>query len=530
MDQAERRGTALLKSSAVVAFMTLLSRILGMVRDIVVARMVGSSAGADAFFVAFKIPNFLRRLFAEGAFAQAFVPVLSEYRTQRSLAQTRELIDKTAGMLTLALALVTLLAVAGAPLLTLLFAPGFQQDGAKMALTTEMLRITFPYLFFISLTAFCGSVLNSFGRFAVPAVTPIFLNLTMIAAALWLAPRLDVPVHALAWGVLAAGLVQLLFQFPFLLRLGLLPRPRLDWRHAGVRRIGRLMTPAIFGVSVSQINLLLDTILASFLETGSVSWLYYSDRLVELPLGVIGIAIATVILPVLSRRAARQEIAAFSATLDWGLRGVLLIGLPATMALVLLAEPLIFTFFQYGEMGLHDVERSAFSLKFYALGLIAFMSIKVVATGYFARQDTRTPVRIGIIAMVANMGFNLLLIWPLQHAGLALATALSGWLNAGLLLRGLLRAGIYRLMAGWLPFVLRITLANLLMGVLLWWLSPESSVWAAWGVWQRVERVVLLCFSGFSCYLLSLLLLGEPLIRSALSALLRRAVTARGGR
>src|SRR5690554_1756113 len=371
------KSSSLLRSSAVVSVMTLLSRILGMVRDMVVASYFGSSASADAFFVAFKIPNFLRRLFAEGAFAQAFVPVLSSYRQQRDITEVRRLINAVAGSLGLVLLAITLIATAGSPVLTAIFAPGFTNDPVKFGLASDMLRITFPYLLLISLTAFAGAILNSYDRFAVPAFTPVLLNLAMIGAAIFLAPLMSEPVMALAWGVFIAGALQLFFQLPFLMRLGLMPRPKVDYRHEGVSRILKLMMPALFGVSVSQINLLLDTVLASFLQTGSVSWLYYSDRLSELPLGVFGIAIATVILPSLSRKHAAASEDQFAATLDWAVRAVLLIGLPAAVALALLAEPLIATLFHYGEVTDRDVAMSAQSLRAYSAGLLAFMLIKV---------------------------------------------------------------------------------------------------------------------------------------------------------
>ncbi|WP_082885780.1 murein biosynthesis integral membrane protein MurJ, partial [Oleiphilus sp. HI0061] len=390
-----KQASGLLRSSGIVGVMTMLSRVFGLVRDVVVANLFGASAGADAFFVAFKIPNFFRRLFAEGAFSQAFVPVLSEYRSQRTEREVRQLVNSVAGVLGLVLLLITALAVMGAPWLTALFAPGFLEDTEKYNLASDMLRITFPYLLLISLTAFAGSILNSYGYFAIPAFTPVLLNLVLISAALWLTPLFTEPVMGLAWGVFIAGLIQLFFQFPFLIKMGLMPRPRLDYRHEGVRRIFILMVPALFGVSVSQINLLLDTVLASFLQTGSVSWLYYSDRLAELPLGIFGIAIATVILPSLSRKHSSQSHKAFSDTLDWAIRIVLLMGVPAAVALIVLAEPLVTSLFYYGALEQRDVYMSAMSLRAYALGLLAFMLIKVLAPGYFSRQDMKTPVKIG---------------------------------------------------------------------------------------------------------------------------------------
>lgn len=499
--------------------MTMLSRVLGLLRDMVLARLFGASAGADAFFVAFRIPNFLRRLFAEGAFSQAFVPVLSEYKSQRDHSDVRQLLDHVSGSLGLVLFGITLVGVLAAPLLIMVFAPGFLDDGDKYDLTVAMVRITFPYIFFISLTALAGGVLNSYGRFAVPAFTPVFLNLSLIAAALWLAPRLADPVMALAWGVFVAGLVQLLFQLPFLLRLGLLPRPRFGLckkdRHEGVQRIGKLMLPAIFGSSVVQINLLFDTLIASFLATGSVSWLYYSDRLVEFPLGVFGIALATVILPALSRQHASAESVDYARTMDWALRLVILIGVPAALGLLLLAQPLLTTIFHYGEFGSHDVAMAAASLMAYALGLLGFILIKVLATGFYARQDTRTPVRIGIIAMLANMVLNVAIVvpwvWldrPAPHAGLALATSLSAFLNAGLLYRSLLRQGIVRPQPGWGVFVLRVVLASLAMALLLYWGRGVIADWQqGTAVWRVMQTLLWVCCGGL-LYFVVLWLLG----------------------
>jgi len=516
MDEQATKGKkgGLLASTLVVSAMTLLSRVLGLVRDVVLARLLGVSAGTDAFFVAFRIPNFLRRLFAEGAFNQAFVPVLSEYRTrardQGSLAATRLLIDRVAGTLGGTVALVTLAGVLGAPLLIWVFAPGFGDDPHKRALAVEMLRLTFPYLFFIALTAFAGSILNTWNRFAVPAFTPVLLNLSLIGSALYLAPhfaegRMAV---ALAWGVLIAGIVQLLFQLPFLARLSLMPVPRMAWRDPGVRRILRLMAPAMFGVSVSQINLLLDTVLASVLQTGSVAWLYYSDRLTELPLGVFAIAIGTVILPSLSGKHAGDDSRAFQRTLDWALRLVLLIGVPAALALAVIAEPLLATLFRHGEFTANDVLRSAESLRAYSAGLVAFMLIKVLAPGYFARQDTKTPVKIGVVAMVANMVFNLILVWPLQHAGLALATSLSAWLNAGLLYLGLRRTGVFEPLAGWGRHWLRLLLAGGAMVAVIQWLAGRAGIWLQGGLTERVAWLALIVVTGMLVYLLVLVILG----------------------
>ncbi|MBZ5488699.1 murein biosynthesis integral membrane protein MurJ [Halomonas aquamarina] len=497
-----------MRSGLVVSVMTMLSRVMGLVRDVVVATLLGASDGADAFFVAFKIPNFLRRLFAEGAFNQAFVPVLSEYSTQRTKQEIRELLNAVAGSLTALLALITALAMLCAPWLIWVFAPGFGSDPGKLAMTADMLRLTFPYLLLISLTAFSGSVLNTWNRFAVPAFTPVLLNLSLIGAALFLTPLMDEPAMALAWGVLIAGAAQLIFQVPFLVRLGLLPTPWPNFAHEGVKRILKLMAPALFGVSVSQINLLLDTVLASLLAAGSVSWLYYSDRLVELPLGVFGVAIATVILPALSKRHAAQSRTHFAAMLDWALRVVLLLGLPAALALAVLAEPLLITLFHYGAMTDTDIQMAAMSLRAYAFGLVAFMLIKVLAPGFFARQDTKTPVKVGIVAMVANMVFNLVLIWPLAHAGLALATALSAFLNAGLLGYLLHKQGVLVFQPGWGRYAVQLGGGSILMTVALYVVSPPWQVWLDFSLWQRVGWVAMLVGLGGSLYFIWLAALG----------------------
>lgn len=496
---APKRG-GLMRSGLVVGAMTMLSRVMGLARDVVIAALLGAGNGADAFFVAFKIPNFLRRLFAEGAFNQAFVPVLSEYATRGSKREVKELLDAVAGSLAAVLALITALAMLASPWLVWAFAPGFGRDPEKLAMTADMLRLTFPYLLLISLTAFASSTLNTWNRFAVPAFTPVLLNLSLIGAAVLLTPLMSEPAMGLAWGVLIAGFAQLAFQVPFLARLGLLPRPWPDFANAGVRRILRLMVPALFGVSVSQINLLLDTVLASLLAAGSVSWLYYSDRLVELPLGVFGIAIATVILPALSRRHAEQSREHFAAMLDWAIRTVLLLGLPAALALAVLAEPLLISLFHYGAMTANDIAMAAMSLRAYALGLVAFMLIKVLAPGFFARQDTATPVKVGIIAMVANMVFNLLLIWPLAHAGLALATALSAFLNAGLLGWLLRKQGILVFQPGWGRYAVQLGGGCTVMGLGLWWLSPGWQEWLGWEVWTRVAWLSALVVAGALVY------------------------------
>lgn len=475
---------SLLRSSAVISSMTMLSRILGFVRDMLLARVFGASPATDAFFVVFKIPNFLRRLFAEGAFAQAFVPVLSEYREKSTPAELKDYIDHMFGTLAAVVAVVVALGISAAPLVILLFAPGFSGDPAQHRLAEHMLWITFPYLFFISLTAFAASTLNAFGRFAMPALAPIWLNIALITATLLAAPWFDEPVMALAWGVLAAGVLQLVFLLPFLARLGLLPRPRFG-RHDGVRKTIRLMLPAMFGASITQINLLVDTILASLLVAGSVSWLYYSDRLVELPLGVFGVAVSTVILPKLARAFSRTDHGDFTGTINWAIKFTLLLGLPMCAGLIVLATPMLATLFEYGSFTAFDTRMVALAMSAYALGLPAFLLIKIFAPGFYARQDTKTPVKIGLVAVGANLVFKAMIVLPwifvfgghAAHVGLALTTALAAWVNVTLLAVFLHRRGVWRPDPALWRFIGQVSFATLVMLAGLLWLQPIANHW-----------------------------------------------------
>lgn len=486
----------------------MLSRIFGFARDLVFAHVFGANAGTDAFFVAFKIPNFLRRLFAEGSFSVAFVPVLAEYKARRSFEELQLFVNHVAGTLGGILLLVTTLGVLGAPYVVMVFAPGFIGVEGKLDLAAYMLRLTFPYLFFISLTAFAGSILNTYGRFGIPAFTPVLLNLSLIGCALWLSPLMDRPIVGVAWGVLLAGIVQFLFQLPFLHQLGLLPRFSFAPKDEGVRRIVRLMLPAIFGVSVTQINLLLDTLIASFLVTGSISWLYYSDRLMEFPLGILGVGLATVILPSLSHKHAEKSKQGFSHTLNWALRWVLFLGVPCGVGLFLLAGPMIATLFQSEVFLPSDVAMAQRSLMAYSLGLVPFIMIKVLAPGFYGRQDTKTPVRIAIYAMLTNMVFNIILVFPLAHAGLALATTLSACLNASLLFRGLRRDDVLILEPGWTSLILRGLTASAVMGVALFVFSGDLNSWVSMDLWGKIWRLLMLIVSGAGVYFVVLLLLG----------------------
>ncbi|MEI6413951.1 MAG: murein biosynthesis integral membrane protein MurJ [Pseudomonadota bacterium] len=498
---------SLVRAFSTVGANTLLSRISGFVRDMLVARLFGADAAVDAFLIAFKIPNFLRRLFGEGAFSMAFVPVLGEYKAQRSLAELRRFIDDVAGTLGGVLLLVTALGIWGAPFWVSLFAPGFRADPEKFALASDMLRLTFPYILFISLTAFAGGILNTHRRFGIPAFTPVLLNLSLMGGALWLSPHLERPIMALAWGVLIAGILQLGFQLPFLHQIRLLPRPRFNPRDEGVRRVIGLIIPALFGVSVTQINLLVDSLFSSFLPTGSITWLYYSDRLMEFPVGVLGAALGTVILPSLSRDHASQNPSAFNRTLDWGLRWVALMGLPAAVGLGVLAGPLLAVFFHAGAFTGQDVVMSARSLMAYALGLPAFLLIKVLAPGFYARQDTRTPVRIAVVTLVVNMLLNLALFRPLGHVGLALSTSLAAWLNAGLLYGQLRKTGIYHPLASG-RMTLQGLIAALLMGGILWWGSGDWLQWLAQAGLIRTLHLVGWIVLGGGVYFGILALMG----------------------
>jgi len=501
-------NSRLWRSTFIVSAMTLLSRIAGLVRDMVFMNLFGAGKLMDAFLVAFKIPNFLRRLFAEGAFSQAFVPVLSDVRAQRGDAAVRQLIDHVAGSLTLIIGSISAVAIVFSPAIIFVFAPGFREDALRFDLAADMLRITFPYLLLISLTAFAGGILNTYGRFGASSFTPVLMNLSMIGCAVWLAPLLTTPIMALAWGVLISGIVQLGFQWWPLRQINLVPRFKPDFKDPDVKRILTLMIPAMFGVSVSQINLLLDTVLASFLVAGSVSWLYTAERLTELPLGLIGIAVATVILPTLSAKHAEKSDAEFRGTIDWALKVIVMVGVPASLAMGILAEPLMASLFHHGEFDNTDVVKSAMALQALSGGILAFMLIKVFAPAFYARQDTKTPVRIGIIAMIANMVFNLMLVWHLEHVGLSLASTLSAFLNAGLLYKGLHQKGIYRFERHWVALALRFALANAAMVAVLLAITPPSSWWLAGHGWIRVGWVLLICVAGAASYGVALLAVG----------------------
>ena len=497
----------LLKSTVVVSMMTLISRISGLVRDVVMANLLGPGALADAFFVAFRIPNFLRRIFAEGAFSQAFVPVFSEL-TERNTDEAKRFVNATTGILASVTLMLTIAGIVFAPFIVKVFAPGFIDDPAKFDTTVNALRIMFPYLFCISLVAMSAGVLNTVNRFAIPAVTPVLLNICLILAMWVLVPLLENAAQALAVGVLVAGFVQLLFQLPSLVKEGYLPKPVIDRDNPAVRRVFGLMLPAIFSVSVAQINMLVNTFLASFLVTGSVSWLYFSDRLMEFPVGVFGIALATVVLPSLSKEYSSGTADSFSAMLDWALRWVVVIAVPATAALYLLATPLLTTIFQYNAFSTLDVEMSASALQAFSIGVCGFIFVKVLAPGFFARQDTKTPMYIGVVAVAVNVVFSIFLVRIMAHTGLALAISIAAWVNAALLFMTLYQRRIFVPQSGWFWFLSRVALAVAVMVACLIYLDQPVQDWYQQGLARRVERLTLLVGVGGASYLLSLILLG----------------------
>ncbi|WP_137719823.1 murein biosynthesis integral membrane protein MurJ [Methylobacillus flagellatus] len=500
----------LLRALAAVGSMTLISRVLGFVRDTLIARVFGAGFYTDAFFVAFKIPNLLRRLFAEGAFSQAFVPVLAEYKNQRGQQETRQLVDHVATLLGLTLVLVTVLGVLGAPLVVQLSAPGFAADAAKFELTVQLLRIIFPYIFFISLVSLAGGVLNTYSKFSVPAFTPVWLNLSFILAALFFAPYFEPPVLVLAWAVFLGGVLQLAFQIPFLLRLGMLPRFRLNLRDTGMWRIVKLMGPAVFGVSIAQISLLINMIFASFLVSGSVSWLYYADRLMEFPTGLLGVALGTILLPSLSKSYADKADGEYSQLMDWGLRLTWMLALPAAVALAVLSVPLVTSLFHYGAFTAHDVAMTRQALIAYSVGLLGLILVKVLAPGFYARQNIKTPVKIALFTLIATQFMNIGFVFGmgLNHAGLALAIGLGACINAGLLYYHLRKAAIYQPQPGWWRFLLKLLTAIAVMVLCLWFAGGDSSLWLNYTVLPKLLHLAGLVLVGATSYFATLWLLG----------------------
>jgi putative peptidoglycan lipid II flippase len=509
---------AIFRTTSVVGALTLLSRITGLLRDMVYARMLPTGTGVmDAFLVAYQIPNTLRRLFAEGAFSQAFVPVVAEYRSRRSQDDVRQLVDSTAGTLGLVVFVVSLLGVLAAPVLILFLGPGFKERGT-FDLAVEMLRWTFPYLFFVSLTALAGGVLNSYGKFAIPALTSVALNLTAIVFAAWIAPHTASPGVTLAIGVFVAGIIQLSIQVPPLLKLRLLRRPRWDPRHEGVRRIGKLMIPAIIGSSMGQISVLISSSIATLLATGSVAWLYYADRLVEFPLGVFSIALATVILPSLSAHHADAAPERFAATLDRALRLLLVIVVPAAVALAVLAGPLTVVIFHYGQFTENDVYMTEMALVAYSFALLGWSLVKVLAPGFFARQDTKTPMRSALQSLGVTIGLNLIFLtvaWKLDlldrpgfHIVLAATNGVGAMVNAWTLYSGLRRQKVLVPSPGWPALLGRILVANGVMAAVLWWVAGDLRAWLDAGTLERIGRCASCVGAGMGAYFAMLWALG----------------------
>ncbi|TFG41909.1 MAG: murein biosynthesis integral membrane protein MurJ [Chromatiales bacterium] len=518
-------GTGLARKTSIVGGMTLVSRILGLVRDVVFARYFGAQLVMDAFLVANRIPNMLRRFFAEGAFSAGFVPIMARYRENHNHDEAREFIDAVSGTFGIVLFLVTLVGVIAAPLLVLVVAPGFVGDGGDLDLAAVMLRFTFPYLFFVSLTAFAGGILNTYGRFGVPALTPVLLNIVLIVAAIWVSPHLDQPIMALAYAVFIAGVCQLLFQLPFLAKIHALPRPKWLPGHEGVKRAFKLMIPAIFGSSAAQINVLLGGIIASMLPVGSISYLYYSDRLMEFPLGIFSIALGTVTLPYLSRLWAIDYKTTFSQTLDWSLRLAVLIAIPASIGLFVLADPLVAVLFFGGVFDEQAVRMTALGLKAYAAGLVGFSLVKILAPAYFAREDTKTPVRMAVVALLVNLVLSVGFAWTMvgygvagPHAGLAAATSLAAILNAALLYRGLIKGNILRHSKGWPLLLLRVGLANVVMLAVIYQLNRPLEWWIAASMTTRIGWLSVTVVASGVAYFAALLLTGTRLSQFRLRA------------
>ncbi len=513
--QLSASGTkVLLKSTAAFGSMTVLSRITGLIRDILFAQLMGSTLVADAFFVAFRIPNFFRRIFGEGALSAAFVPVYTQQRLSSDYQEVRSFVDLVSGRLTLALVILSVAGVVLSPVFITVLAPGFRADADKFQLTVDCLRITFPYVLFVCLVALSAAILNTHGRFAVPAATPILLNVALIAAALWMTRVVGNVAIAVSIGVFIAGAVQLAFQLPFLKKEAFIPRPKLRRRQTGeaeqaVGKVYNLMLPAVFGASIAQINLVVNTVIASFLVTGSVSWLYYSDRLMEFPLGVFGVALGSVLLPRLSKEHAKSSKEEFARVLDWGLRWCLLISLPATASLIVLSETMVATLFYHGAFTMTDVIMSARALVAFSIGLTALVAVRTLSPGFFARDDTRRPVRAGVYAMAVNAAAAVALVFPFQHVGLAAATSIAAFVNAGVLLLWLIRDKSLVFRSDWMPFLIRVCAATLIMGyVLAEHLVPPLDLWIEHSILMRVLLLFGYITAGALIYALCLLASG----------------------
>jgi putative peptidoglycan lipid II flippase len=498
----------LLKALTTVSGMTLLSRITGLLRETLQAAMFGAGFQMDAFQAAFRLPNILRRMFAEGAFSQAFVPILAEYQRQRGDDATRELVGRVGALLALVLLGVTVLGVLAAPALVYVLATGFAQTPGKIELTSELIRIVFPYILFVSLVSLAGGVFNVYRRFAVPAFTPVLLNVSIIGAAIFLAKYFDPPIKALAWGVFIGGVAQLVFQIAPLARLGMLPRPQLAWRDPGVRRVMRNMGPALIGVSAAQISALINTQFASMLGDGRISWITYADRLMEFPTALLGVALGTVLLPSLAKHHSDDNHEQYSSLLDWGMRLAFLLALPAAIALWLLALPMVTTLYQYGKFTVNDVWQTRAALLGYSVGLLALILVKILAPGFYARQNIKTPVRIAFFTVFVSQTLAFILMWRIGHAGLTLATSLGACVNAGLLFWFLRRGGSYRPQPGWFLFLCKLVVALGVLAALLHVLAGPPELWLSAGPWERVGRLAGVMAAGAGGYFAALFLLG----------------------
>jgi len=498
----------LLKALSTVSALTLLSRVTGLARETLKAVGFGAGLQMDAFEAAFRLPNILRRLFAEGAFSQAFVPILAEYKQARGEQATRDLIDRVATLLAVLLVAISVLGILAAPWLVYLLAGGFARTPGKVELTADLIRIMFPYIFFISLVSLAGSILNVHRRFAIPAFTPVLLNISIIGATIFVAPHFDPPIVALAWGVAIGGAAQLALQIVPLARIAMLPRPRFDWRDEGVSRVLRAMGPAVLGVSAAQISTLINTQLAAYLGDGRISWITYADRLMEFPSAMLGVALGTVLLPSLVKHHHDGNQDQYRSLLDWGLRLTFLLALPATLALALLSVPLISTLYQYGRFTLNDVWQTRDALLGYCVGLIGLIAVKILAPAFYARQDMKTPVKIAFLTVLVTQALAVAMMFRIGHAGLTLATSIGACLNATLLFITMRRRGIYVPQPGWLVFLGRIGIALAVLGGVLWWAAGADAFWVAAGLWTKVGRLSAVIVAGALAYFAALWLCG----------------------
>lgn len=496
---------AIFRSTLVVSLMTILSRMLGFVRDIFLAAIFGAGVGLDVFLVAFKLPNLMRRLFAEGAFSQAFIPILAEYKSNKSNDELNNFIANVFAWFILILSVVCIIAIIFAPLIMSIVAPGFIEDQFRLSLGTDLLRITFTYLLFISLVAFSSAILNSYGIFWVPAITPLILNLTIIICMLFAKDYFSKPIFVLAWSVLLSGVFQYLFHIPFLYKVKSFIRPRFN-DFSGVKKIFKGILPAIFGVSVAQINLLVDTMFASFLVSGSISWLYFSDRLIFFPLGVIAVAISTVALPNLSKATADNNSEKYNNIVDWSLRSVLLLGLPSAIGISLLSEPLLYTLLQYDKFTDYDVSMTKLSLQAFSFGLPAFMLVKILGASFYAKKQVKVVVNIAIICMIANVIFSFILVNIFAHTGLALSTSLASYINAFGLGFLLVRKGYYKLQKGWGTYTFKLFFVNL--SLVIWLLLIRDMNWQQMIIKDRIFNLSLILISAVSVYSFLCFLLG----------------------